>query len=320
MSKVAAATDPDGEAMAAEGGLQISVVLPTFRRPAALSRVLDGLAAQRGAPAFEVVVVDNDDALHLPPALPAGLRARVVVESTRGAAAARNRGLAEAAAALVALIDDDVVPDPDWLAMLAAPVLAGRADLTGGRVVLDPTVARPAWLAQPVEGYLTALELGPEERPLADGESLLTASLLTRTGLFRDIGGFDLDLGPRGGTQLVGDDVQVVRDLRAAGARAVWVPSAVVVHELPASRLRPGWILKRAYLQGRSDWRVDRVALRSRRAAGARVALAWLSDQWRHRRAEGLRSPAVAFQAACDLARTAGALREAAAIRAGWAA
>jgi GT2 family glycosyltransferase len=290
------------------------VVLPTYRRQAALARVLAGLAAQRSAPAFEVIVVDNDDQPHPQPSLPAGLPGRVVTEPTPGAAAARNRGLGEAAAPLVALIDDDVVPDPDWLAMLAAPVLSGRADLTGGRVVLDPLVPRPRWLAVPVEGYLTALELGTDERPLAAGETLLTASLLTRTELFRRIGGFDLRLGPRGRTQLVGDDVQVVRDLRAAGARATWVPAAVVVHELPASRLRPTWILKRAYLQGRSDWRVDRQALRGRRAGGARVALSWWANQWSRRRAEGLRSPAVAFHAACDVARTAGALREATAL------
>ena len=295
----------------------MTVVLPTYRRPEALARVLDGLAAQRDAPAFEVIVVDNDSAPHPSPRLPAQLRGRVVVEPVPGAAMARNRGVAEAAAGLVAWIDDDVVPDARWLAALAAPVLAGRADLTGGRVVLDPSVSRPSWLAPAIEGYLTALDLGPHERALSDDESLLTASLLTRTALFRSTGGFDPRLGPRGSTQLVGDDAQIVRSLRTAGARAAWVPDAVVVHELPESRLRPTWVLRRAWLQGRSDWLLDRDALSRRRAGGARVALSWLTEQWRCRRAEGLRSPDVAFHTACDLARTAGRLSEAAAIARG---
>ena len=287
---------------------QVTVVLPTYRRPAAVARALAGLERQEGAPDFEVLVVDNDPAPHATVVLPPGLSGRVVHEPVPGAAAARNRGLREAAAPVLALLDDDVVPEPGWLAALAAPVLAGRADLTGGRVVLDPQVPRPRWLAPGLEGYLTSLDLGPEQRPLADGETLLTASLLTRTALLRESGGFDARLGPRGRTQLVGDDVQVVRDLRRAGARATWVPEATVVHELPASRLRPTWLLRRAYLQGRSDWLLDAEQLRARRAGGARIALDWLAGEARRRRREGLRSLPVAFHAACDIARTAGAL------------
>lgn len=299
---------------------QVTVVLPTHRRPAALARALQGLQAQQGAPAFEVLVVDNDPAPHAPVVLPAGLPGRVVHEPVPGAATARNRGIREAAAPLLALLDDDVVPEPGWLAALAAPVLAGRADLTGGRVVLDPQVPRPRWLAPGIEGYLTSLDLGPDERPLGDDETLLTASLLTRTELLRGVGGFDPRLGPRGRTQLVGDDVQVVRDLRRAGARAAWVPDATVVHELPAARLRPTWLLRRAYLQGRSDWLLDAERLRERRAGGARVALDWLAGEAGRRRREGLRSPAVAFHAACDIARTAGALVQAGALTRGRAA
>lgn len=291
--------------------VQVTVVVPTHRRPESLRRALTALAAQRGAPPFDVLVVDNDAASYAPPALPEGLPGRVVSEPLPGAAAARNRGIAETSSPLLALLDDDVVPEPGWLAALAAPVLAGRADLTGGRVVLDPLVPRPRWLAPGLEGYLTSLDLGPRERVLADDETLLTASLLTRTPLLREIGGFDRRLGPRGRTQLVGDDVQVVRDLRRAGARATWVPSATVVHELPAARLRPGWLLRRAYLQGRSDWILDAERLRGRRAGGARVALSWLAAQGRQRRQEGLASRAVALHAACDVARTAGALVQA---------
>lgn len=293
----------------------LTVVLPTFRRPASLARTLAGLAAQIDPPPYRLVVVDNDPEPHPAPQVPVG--ALLVHEPMPGAAAARNRGIAEADTPLLAMLDDDVVPEPGWLRALAAPVLEGRADLTGGRVVLDPAVPRPGWLAPGLEGYLTALDLGPDEAELAPDQTLLSASLLTRTALLREVGGFDLRLGPQGTRQIVGDDVQLVRALRAAGARGRWVPGAVVVHELPASRLRPGWVLRRSYLQGRSDWRVDRAVLQVRAARGARVAGAWWVGQSRQRRAEGLGSRAVAFHAACDAARTVGALAEAASWRGG---
>jgi succinoglycan biosynthesis protein ExoM len=289
--------------------VDLTVVLPTCRRPGSLARALAGLAGQSDPPPYQLVVVDNDPEPHPEPRVPRG--AVLLHEPVPGAAAARNRGIAEAQTPLLAMLDDDVVPDPGWLRALATPVLDGRADLTGGRVLLDPTVSRPRWLAPGLEGYLTALDLGPDEVELAADQTLLTASLLTRTALLREVGGFDLRLGPQGGTHLVGDDVQVVRALRAAGGRAWWVPDAVVVHELPAGRLRPAWVLRRAYLQGRSDWRVDRELLEGRAARGARVAGSWWAGEARRRRREGLLSSAVAFHAACDAARTMGALVEA---------
>jgi GT2 family glycosyltransferase len=249
--------------------VELTVVLPTYRRPEALARALAGLAGQVDPPAYRLVVVDNDPQPHDPPVVPEG--ALLVHEPVPGAAAARNRGIAETTTPLLAMLDDDVVPEPGWLRALATPVLEGRADLTGGRVVLDPGVARPRWLAAGLEGYLTALDLGPDEAALGPDQTLLTASLLTRTALLREVGGFDPRLGPQGGTQLVGDDVQLVRALRGAGGRARWVPGAVVVHELPASRLRPRWVLQRAYLQGRSDWRVDREQLQQRAAGQDRA-------------------------------------------------
>ena len=42
--------------------MSFSVVIPTYRRPDTLFGVLDALAAQTGAPEFEVVVVDDGSA------------------------------------------------------------------------------------------------------------------------------------------------------------------------------------------------------------------------------------------------------------------
>lgn len=291
------------------------MVAPTFRRPETLRRLLDGLASQRAPFAWELVLVDNDDAglaAEVVDRNPTPVPTRVLHEPRSGATHARNLGIDHAAGDIVAMIDDDVVPSPDWLDRLTAPIRAGRADAVGGRVVLDPTVPRPAWFDEPVVGqYLTNFDLGAEEHELGPGGFVVTASAAFRTELLRAVGGFDTRLGPRGDTQLVSDDVQLCRAVVAAGGRLRWVPDAVVVHELPASRLSRRWILRRAYLQGRSDWQVDAAELRARRANGVRVAAAWLAGQLRRRVAEGLRRPDVAFHLACDVARTAGRIREA---------
>src|SRR5207302_6887970 len=90
------------------GAPSVTVVLPTYRRDAALGRALAALARQTdpGVP-WNLVVVDNDDA----PGSEATVRAaaesfpvpvRVVHERRRGASSARNRGIAEASGTIVA--------------------------------------------------------------------------------------------------------------------------------------------------------------------------------------------------------------------------
>lgn len=307
----------------------LTILLPTHRRPDSLARLLSSLdRLEDPGCSWDVLVVDNDPEGgardQVLAATVQGRPARYVHETTPGAAHARNRGIAEAEAALLAMVDDDVEVRPDWLRLLLAPLLDGRADLAGGRVVLDPDVPRPAWLDEPVVGaYLTNFDLdadapgpGTGARPLRDDEFVVTASCVVRRDLAVASGGFASGLGPTGGRQLVGDDVQFVRAVRAVGGRAWWVPQAVVVHELPPQRLDRRWILQRAYLQGRTDWLLDREELSSRRLNGSRVAATWLRHQVGLRNREGWGAPDVRFHAACDIARTVGRLVEAAAW--GW--
>lgn len=291
----------------------MSVVVATFRRPRGLSALLGGLSQQRQPPPFEVVVVDNDPSGSARSAVVEhGTAVRYVRESRPGASHARNTGVAASRAEVLAITDDDVVPDPGWLAALTTPLLHGEADVTGGPVCLDPHVARPRWWDESISGYLSGFSLGPCARALTGADDyLLTANLGVRRGQVLQAGGFDPWLGPRGRIHLVGDDARLVRELRRRGADVRYVPDAVVVHELPPQRLRRSYLLRRAYAQGRSDWRLDREQLAQRRFGGVRVAASWLGAELGRRSREGWGSPAVRFHATCDVVRTAGAFREA---------
>ena len=286
--------------------MSVTVAVPTARRPTSLARLLEALPrAVAGVPGVELLVVDNDAGGSAQQVV--GSRARYLVEPRPGSAFARNRALAEVTTERVAFLDDDVVPQPGWLAaLLQVPGVAA-----GGKVLLDPAVARPRWFdEQGIGGYVTAFDLGGEARPLDDGDYVVTASAVFDVAALRAVGGFDPELGPRPGSQLVADDVHVVRELRRTGGEVWWQPAAVVVHDLPRERLRPRWLLRRAYLQGRSDWLLDEQVLRERALGGARVALSWLATETRRRAAEGLLRPATAFHLATDVSRTMGAVSQ----------
>jgi GT2 family glycosyltransferase len=285
----------------------VSIVVPTFRRPESLSRAVSGLAEQE-RPAeitLEIVVVNNAPDTPLPSL--AG-PVRVIEEPIPGASRARNAGLAASRGEIVVFLDDDVSPAPGWLAGMVDPIVAGRCDATAGRVELDPSKPRPGWLSSSLLGYLSHFDGGAFERDLELGEVMLSASFAGRRDLFLAAGGFDERLGPRAGRPLVNDDVAFLGRVSASGGHVHYVGQAVVVHELPASRLRPTYLLRRTYDQGRSDWQMASGLVGW--SAAAQLAR-FLERGYRSSRviaSQGLYRPAVALALGCELSRLLGTL------------
>lgn len=296
-------------------GVGVTVVIPTFRRADGLARVLTALDQQLdpGVP-WDVLVVDND-----PPGARAAFDAarprqpaRLVEEREPGPSAARNRGIAEASGTIVALLDDDVVPAPDWLRQLVAPILDDRCDGTGGRVVLDPDVPRPRWLDERELGtYLSAHEPDVVERPVTPDEYVVSSNAAFRTDRLRACGGFDPALGPQHGRWLFNDDVMLTHRFLAEGGVIRYVPGAVVVHDLPPARLRPRYLLRRSYAQGRSDWLLIRDRMLRKPLCGIGGAIGTMLLGLARRLRRGPWGSAGAFSALCSVAWTAGAVRQA---------
>ncbi len=305
--------------MSASPGSRITVVVPTRGRTESLGRALDGLAGQLdpGAP-WEVVVVDNDARASAETATTVArmfpVPVRLVREEEAGASRARNRGIAEATGGVIAFLDDDVVPEADWLRRLVAPLFQATCQGAGGRVELDRSAPLPKWFnGDWMAGYLAELDLGPADRDLTSDEWVLTANAAFLTQALRSVGGFDVDLGPRRGVYLTNEDVDLCRRFMARVGPIRYVAGAVVVHEMPRVRLRRRYILRRMYAQGRSDWQLDRQVLADTFLDGV-VELAWPRIAYIGRLAwnERIWKRAVALRAICELARAAGMLREAA--------
>src|ERR1700754_2027655 len=118
--------------------MKVTVLVPTYRRPADLARRLAALQRQSRLP-DEVVVVAraDDDATHAclrDPAVPGALPLSVALVEAPGQVAALYRGLDAARGDLLAITDDDPAPHADWLERIAA-ASAGDARLgaLGGR-------------------------------------------------------------------------------------------------------------------------------------------------------------------------------------------
>jgi peptidoglycan/xylan/chitin deacetylase (PgdA/CDA1 family)/glycosyltransferase involved in cell wall biosynthesis/predicted TPR repeat methyltransferase len=102
--------------------LGLSVVVPTVGRHESLRRLLDSIAAQTASAGdFEVIVVDDGSSDGTAELLAefdraAPFRLKHLRQEGSGAAAARNRGVLNAAGTVVLFLDDDLVAAPDLLA------------------------------------------------------------------------------------------------------------------------------------------------------------------------------------------------------------
>lgn len=118
--------------------LDISVVICTRNRSQSLSETLRCLAtANRAGLQVEVVVVDNgseDATAEVVQAFGSHLPARLLSEPRQGVygkSYALNRALDEGRLGkIVAVLDDDMSPHPEWFQGVAALVTAGRIKIS----------------------------------------------------------------------------------------------------------------------------------------------------------------------------------------------
>lgn len=95
-----------------------SVIVVSRHRTEALKRCVVALS-QQDHPQFEVIVVADPAAIAAMRVL--DLPLKLIAFDEANISAARNLGLAQAAAPVVAFIDDDAVAEPTWLSRLTAP-------------------------------------------------------------------------------------------------------------------------------------------------------------------------------------------------------
>jgi glycosyltransferase involved in cell wall biosynthesis len=264
----------------------ISVVVPHLNQPGALGRCLAALGAQRDAPPFEILVVDNGSAA-LPEAVCAAAGARLLVEPEPGPGPARNRGAAAARAPLLAFIDADCIADPDWLATIAARFARDpEACVLGGDVRIacaDP--ARPTLIEayESVYGYRM-------DRYIREQGFTGTGNLAIRRAVFEAVGPFggidvaeDRDWGQRAGR--MGHPTRYEPAMRVfhparpdfAALAAKW--DRQVAHDFarvpPGLRGRTLWLLRALVTAASPAAELPRILVSDRIAGGRARALAF---------------------------------------------
>jgi succinoglycan biosynthesis protein ExoM len=247
------------------GTALIDVLICTYRRPDLLAKTLtaiQGCATPVGK--VRIVVVDNDDrqsARSLTERWAAGATVEVTYLSqpVQNISLTRNMALSHARAPWIALIDDDEVPDENWLCALLGAAEQFEADVVFAPVISQFDAGAPKWAT---EGPIFQRKRFPTGTVVPLRETRTGNVLLRGARLAADAMRFDPELGLSGG-----EDSEFFARLAAKQYRMVWCDEACVREWTPPSRTTLSWIVKRAFRIGSVEAYNKRRFARYREAA-----------------------------------------------------
>lgn len=268
-----------------------SVIIATYNRAPLLDECLEALARQHFSPGDEVIVVDNGSSDATPEVIARHQKVypvplRHLHEDRPGKSRALVRALEAAVGDIFAFTDDDVNVDASWLDEVKGAMADDEVALVGGPVSPRWDRHAPRWLRLTTrqdlgeaefrpgvadDGYgrlaapLALLHYGSKPAPLGS-RTLLGANLAIRREVIREVGGFATHLGKLRGTLLSGEDHDLCRRVQAAGYKAIYQPTAVVRHWVPATRMRVRYFLNWFFWSGITNAALDETAARSSQA------------------------------------------------------
>jgi GT2 family glycosyltransferase len=254
--------------------LDVTIVIPTYSevRWDYLTRTLASARAQTHTPAEIVVVVDHNPAMfeRIQRELPGVTVLRNAY--AQGVSGNRNTGAFHARTPVIAFLDDDIIADRDWLARQIEPFADPTVVGTGGAI--EPAWEGPAPRWMPAE-FLWAVGgsyagMPTETAPI---RNVWSANMIVRKDVFEAAGGFRVGFGKLGSRNRPEDTDLCLRMSQVSGGRWMYVPSAVIQHEVPAERASFRFFVRRCYAEGRG--KVQMSGLHENDALGAERSYLW---------------------------------------------
>jgi glycosyltransferase involved in cell wall biosynthesis len=221
---------------------------------------------------LEIVVSDNNsidgtrDVVERAASRSNGIRVRYLFVAQSGKSHAVNAALQLTRGDLIAMTDDDVEPDREWIAALSRAVEETGSDFVAGRIRPVWEIEPPRWMSPAVYGALAVPDNGDVRVPItADGSMSIMpigANMAVRAATITRLGGLRTDFGKLAGSLRTGEDHEFFLRMLRAGCRGVYEPTAVVGHFVPAERLVRGYCRRWLFQNGRDVACIERVHVR----------------------------------------------------------
>lgn len=241
----------------------ITVAVCSYNRHTELKKVVNKLLSQQALSSalYKVLVVDNSDDERARQAFARRFSGRpnltIIESSPPGLSRARNVALESCTTRYLAYLDDDASPKPEWLSAILRAFTTHDPAIVAGPIHPIWPGPQPDWLPGKYVGCLTILDHGPTDRWLVGQELAYGANMAFKADALREVGGFNVSLGRRGGPSLLSEEeLEPQLALRLRGGRAFYAASAGVFHTVHANRL------SRNYFRARMTWQAVSAILR----------------------------------------------------------
>jgi glycosyltransferase involved in cell wall biosynthesis len=268
----------------------LSILIPTYNGEALIGRLLASLASAslpRGL-TWEVVVVNNNSRDRTE-AVVAGFRGtlpnlRHLFEPQPGKCRALNTGVRNCQGTWVAFLDHDVEVDQGYLlGVERATREFPHVSVFGGRVLPKWSTPIPYWVnrGRPLThswGGVVAHDHGDTPGVYDPAMRLpVGANFFCRRSLFDRVGLFNVNLGPRPGAQIAGEESDLLMRFKSAGEEIMYWPFVTVQHPVPAERVSKRYFRYRFFCDGRTGCRLTYGSGRAKAVLGIPIYLfrAW---------------------------------------------
>lgn len=236
--------------------MDLSLVFATSRRTDILSRTLSSFTQlQTGDWEWEILLVDNanDPETHdLAKKFEGRLPLTYFVESRKGKNYALNTALSNVKGRLIVFTDDDVIAEPDWLVQLWNGSQRWPDHAVFGGRILPHFPDENVWFD--LEQRLVRQAYTIADWPFSEGEykpsMVWGPNFAVRKSVLDQGFRFNTDFGPNSGQYIMGDETEFVFRLEQAGYKPVYLPEALVHHQIRPEQMSKDWLRRRVSSHG----------------------------------------------------------------------
>ncbi|MGD1701971.1 hormogonium polysaccharide biosynthesis glycosyltransferase HpsE [Dapis sp. BLCC M229] len=241
-------------------GVDFTVAIPTYNGEDRLPEVLDRLKLQINTENFswEVIVVDNnstDTTAQVVAAYqakwPKFIPLRYAFAPKQGAAFARQRAVEKARGEFIGFLDDDNLPDPEWVAQAYTfgknnPQVGAFGSQIHGYFFEQNSESELPKRFKEIACFLAIIERGskphlyePKKKMLPPGAGVVVRKQAWEENVPKTL--FLNHTGKKAG--LACEDLEVLIHIQQAGWQIWYNPAMVVYHRIPNSRLKRDYLL-----------------------------------------------------------------------------